>query len=208
MGRLLLICRLAARDLRHRPVQAALLLLAITAATATLTMGLALNGVTSSPYLHTKAATRGPDIVAFASPAQAARLTAAPGVTAHSGPYPLAAATLVAAGHTVPVQAEGRDEGPAAVDQPVLAEGSWVRPGGVVLERTFAEALGAGVGDAVTLNGRSFLVAGIAVTAAVPEYPGVCYYLTCNADAQAEESGMGMVWVTQADARDLATAAA
>jgi hypothetical protein len=208
MGRLLLICRLAARDLRHRPVQAALLLLAITAATATLTMGLALNGVTSSPYLHTKAATRGPDIVAFASPAQAARLTAAPGVTAHSGPYPLAAATLVAAGHTVPVQAEGRDEGPAAVDQPVLAEGSWVRPGGVVLERTFAEALGAGVGDAVTLNGRSFLVAGIAVTAAVPEYPGVCYYLTCNADAQAEESGMGMVWVTPADARDLATAAA
>jgi hypothetical protein len=45
----------------------------------------------------------------------------------------------------------------------------------------------------------------IAVTAAVPEYPGVCYYLTCNADAQAEASGMGMVWLTQADARDLAT---
>ena len=205
MGRLLLICRLAARDLRHRPAQAVLLLLAITAATATLTMGLALNGVTSSPYLHTKAATRGPDIVAFASPAQAARLVAASGVTAHSGPYPLAAATLVAHGRTVPVQAEGRDEAPAAVDQPVLAQGAWVRPGEVVLERTFAEALGVGVGDPVTLNSRSFRVAGIAVTAAVPEYPGVCYYLTCNADAQAEESGMGMVWLTQADARDLAT---
>ena len=208
MGRCLLIFRLAARDLRHRPVQAVLLLLAITAATATLTMGLALNGVTSSPYLRTKAATNGPDIVAFASPAQAARLAAAPGVTAHSGPYPLAAATLVAHGHTVPVQAEGRDEATAAVDQPALAQGTWVRPGGVVLERTFAEALGAGVGDLVTLNGRSFRVAGIAVTAAVPEYPGVCYYLTCNADAEAEESGMGMIWLTQADARDLATAAA
>ncbi len=207
MGRLLLICRLAARDLRHRPVQAVLLLLAITAATATLTMGLALNGVTSSPYRHTKAATRGPDIVAFVSPAQAARLAAAPGVTAHSGPYPLAAATLAAHGHTVSVQAEGRDEAPAAVDQPTLAQGTWVRPGGVVLERTFAEALGVGVGDPVTLNGRSFRVAGIAVTAAVPEYPGVCYYMTCNADAQAEESGMGMVWLTPADARDLATTA-
>ncbi|HEX3957538.1 MAG TPA: ABC transporter permease [Trebonia sp.] len=205
MGRLLLICRLAARDLRHRPVQAVLLLLAVTAATATLTMGLALNGVTSSPYLRTQAATNGPDIVAFASPAQAARLAAAPGVTKHGGPYPLAAATLVAHGHTVPVQAEGRDEAPAAVDQPALAQGAWVRPGEVVLERTFAEALGVGVGDPVTLNGRSFRVAGVAVTAAVPEYPGVCYYMTCNADAQAEESGMGLVWLTQVDARDLAT---
>jgi putative ABC transport system permease protein len=207
MGRLLLVCRLAVRDLRHRPVQAILLLLAITVATATLTMGLALNGVTSSPYLRTKAATDGPDIVAFVSPAQAARLAAAPGVTAHSGPYPLAAATLVAHGHTVPVQAEGRDEAPASVDQPALVLGTWVRPGEAVLERTFAEALNAGVGDPVTLNGRPFLVAGIAVTAAVPEYPGVCYYLTCNADGQAEASGMGMVWLTQADARKLATAA-
>src|ERR1700761_6917584 len=100
MSRVVLIARLAARDLRHRPAQAVLLLLAITAATATLTMGLALNGVTSSPYLHTKAATRGPDIVASVSSAQAARMAAAPGVTAHSGPYPLAAATLVAHGHT------------------------------------------------------------------------------------------------------------
>ena len=35
MGRVVLICRLAGRDLRHRPAQAMLLLLAITAATAT-----------------------------------------------------------------------------------------------------------------------------------------------------------------------------
>jgi hypothetical protein len=38
MGRVLLIARLALRDLRHRPAQAALLLLAITAATSTLTL--------------------------------------------------------------------------------------------------------------------------------------------------------------------------
>jgi hypothetical protein len=45
----------------------------------------------------------------------------------------------------------------------------------VVLERTFAEALGAGVGDVVTLKGRPFTVAGIAVTAAQPPYPNLCY---------------------------------
>ena len=50
-----------------------------------------------------------------------------------------------------------------------------MRPGGVVLERTFADALGVGVGDRVTLNGRPFTVAGIAVTAANPPYPNLCY---------------------------------
>ena len=42
-------------------------------------------------------------------------------------------------------------------------------------ERTFADALGVGVGDRVTLNGRPFTVAGTAVTAANPPYPNLCY---------------------------------
>ncbi len=219
MGRLLLIARLALRDLRHRPGQAILLLLAITAATATLTLGLALNGATSSPYLRTQAATNGADVTAsvFPSgtngtrPARLAALTplaSAAGVTAASGPFPVAFATLRAHGHAVPVQAQGRDPAPAAVDQPLVTQGTWVRTGGVVLERTFAQALGVAAGDTVTLDGRPFRVAGLAVTAAVPEYPGVCYYLTCNsAIGQAEESGMGLVWVTAAGARGLATPA-
>ena len=44
LGRSLLIGRLAGRDLRYRPAQAAALLLVIAAATATLTLGLALHG--------------------------------------------------------------------------------------------------------------------------------------------------------------------
>jgi putative ABC transport system permease protein len=63
-GRCTLICRLAVRDLRHRRAEAVLLLLTITAATATLTLGLTLSGVTSQPFRPTKAATRGPDVVA------------------------------------------------------------------------------------------------------------------------------------------------
>ena len=65
MGKILLACRLVARDLRHRPGQAVLLLLAITAATATLTLALVLHGVTSQPYEQTRAATSGPDVVAY-----------------------------------------------------------------------------------------------------------------------------------------------
>src|ERR1700677_1918500 len=105
MSRPALIARLASRDLRHRRAQAVLLLLAITAATATLTLGLVLNGVTSSPYLRTKAATSGPDITAFASSAvQAVSLARAAGLSADSGPYPLASAGLRFRGLAVPGQ--------------------------------------------------------------------------------------------------------
>ena len=65
MSRILVVGRLVARDLRHRPGQAVLMLLAITAATATLTLGLVLHGVTSQPYQQTRAATNGPDEVAY-----------------------------------------------------------------------------------------------------------------------------------------------
>ena len=44
-----------------------------------------------------------------------------------------------------------------------------------MLERTFATALGVGVGDRVTLDGQQFTVAGIAVTAAAAPYPNLCY---------------------------------
>ena len=188
MGKLVLVGRLVARDLRHRWAQAALLLLAITAATATLTFGLALHGVTNQPYQQTRAATNGPDVVAYCrsctgratcaptTVAQATALVHDPGVTGHSGPYPLVGAVLRVRGLTAGAEVEGRDEAPASVDQPKVTAGSWVRPGGVVLERTFAEALGVGVGDRVTLNGRPFRVTGVAVTAANPPYPNLCYF--------------------------------
>jgi hypothetical protein len=105
VGKLLLVCRLAGRDLRRRKAEAVLLLLAITAATTTLTLGLVLHGVTSQPYQQTRAATAGPDVVAGLFPpapkpissAELTRLMAlahAPGVTGHSGPYPVTWAVL------------------------------------------------------------------------------------------------------------------
>src|ERR1035438_1623103 len=202
MGRMLLVCRLAARDLRWRPVEAALMLLVITAATTTLTLGLALSGMTSHPYLDTRAATAGPDVVAQSSgsakgggsPADLTALEHAPGVTGHSGPYPAVSPALRANGHTVPAAsgftAEGRDQGRASLDQPKVTQGSWVRPGGVVVEPTYATELGVRPGDRITLDGRPFRVVGLAVTAAWP---------SVNAP--------GLIWLTEADARSLASAA-
>jgi ABC-type lipoprotein release transport system permease subunit len=212
MGRLLLVSRLAVRDLRRRPVEAALLLLAIMGATTTLTLGLALRGVTDKPYENTREATAGPDVVASADAAppelggQPANLTGlkalanAPGVTQSSGPFPVAWTTLTADGETVNVRAEGRDTAPAPVDRPKLTQGSWVRDGGVVVEAAFADALGIEAGDRITLNGRTFRVAGVAVTAAAAPYPDSCLFYCGPSPGDA-----GLVWLIRADARSLAS---
>ena len=214
MGRAFLVYRLAVRDLRHHAAQAVLLVVAIAAATATLTMALSMNGVTSQPYSATKAATDGPDVVAYlTSTGQAKALVHAPGVASSSGPYPVVAATIRFDGRTAGVFAQGR--GPAAaaaVDRPDVTAGSWVRPGGVVLERTFAEALGAQVGDVVTLNGQRFTVAGIAVTAAQPPYPNLCYFTASSCPPWLIVPGgdlrnVGLIWMTETGALGLASKA-
>jgi putative ABC transport system permease protein len=258
MSRALLIGRLVARDLRYRPGQALLMLLSITAATAVLSLAFALHGVTNQPYQHTRALTRGPDAVAAFSgtgpltrtgphgpgphgPGQAPpphkqtsaetqirSLINAPGVTGHAGPYPVASAILQMGHVAVQMEAEGRDQTPATLDQPDLTAGSWVRPDGIVLERTFAEAIGARVGDRVTLDGRPYTVAGIAVTAASAPYPNLCFPPggTCIFDYPMNSNGshvwvfvgkklvnlstgqLGLGWVTEPDARSLANSAA
>jgi putative ABC transport system permease protein len=223
MGKALLAYRLAARDIRNHAGQAVLFVVAIAAAAATLTMALAMNGVTSHPYAATRAATKGPDVVAYlSSVSQAKTLVHASGVTSSSGPYPVAYGSIAFDGRTAAVFAEGRGQATAAVDQPDVTAGSWVRPGGVVLERTFAEALGAGVGDVVTLDGRRFIVAGIAVTAAQPAYPDLCsgptvpgpgysasscppWFNIHSANVVTDDSGQ--IWMTEADALGLASKA-
>ena len=229
MGKLSLIGRLVGRDLRHRPGPAVLLLLAITAATATLTLGLVLHGVTNQPYRQTRVAAKGPDVVAqlggqgrgasgsaaavrARTEAQVKTLTGKPGVIGYSGPYPVASAAVRARGLTAGVEVEGRAQAQASLDQPKVTAGTWVRPGGVVLERTFAEALGVSVGDRVTLNGRAFRVVGIAVTAAGLPYPNLCYYpgggCIFDLPGRFTASDIGFAWVTEPGARSLASARA
>jgi putative ABC transport system permease protein len=112
-----------------------------------------------------------------------------------------------------------------------------VRDGGVVVEASFADALGIGAGDRITLDGRSFRVAGVAVTATTPPYPKACF-APCwfGAAASAAERNAadappsgpprgpvsqagappdawrvdagGLVWLTEADARSLVASGA
>ncbi|MDT5029090.1 MAG: putative transport system permease protein, partial [Micromonosporaceae bacterium] len=186
-----------------------------------MTLGLVLRDAASDPYESTRAATKGPDVVAGTGPfadllADLEKLATASGVTEHSGPYPVIAGKLEASGRTSDVQVEGRDTAIATVDQPEATQGNWVSDGGVVLETAFANSLDVQVGDSVTLGGKSFKVVGLAVTAAMPPYPGVSCIVTvgCINGAIPKDRNLppgllhnpGLVWLTQADVRSLAPA--
>ena len=214
------------------PAQALLLLLAIAAGAATLTLGIALHGTTDNPYARTRTATNGPDVVAItltgganptgpdtvaapggaagndqADAAGLAPLASAAGVAAHSGPFPVTWTVLRDGRTTGSAEVEGRDATPSPVDQPKLQHGSWVRPGGVVVEAGFASDVGIHVGDRLTLGGINVDVVGIAVTAAIPAYPNTCTAEGCFLANAVANHNPGLVWATQADTTQIAGAA-
>jgi putative ABC transport system permease protein len=84
-----------------------------------------------------------------------------------------------------------------------VLQGSWIRPGGVVVEAGFASALGLHVGDRLSLGGSSYEVVGIAVTAAFPTYGQVCYS-GCFLVGNLGSYDPGLVWVNDADITHLA----
>jgi len=108
-------------------------------------------------------------------PALLKALADAPGVVGHSGPYPYTQAVVKARGVSAGDVGTRVRHRSRPLDQPKLTEGSWVRDRGAVIEASFADALGIHAGDSITLSGRSFRVAGVAVTAASTPYPKVCY---------------------------------
>lgn len=233
MSRVLLVGRLAVRDMRHRPAQALLLLLAIAAGAATLTLGLALRDTIEHPYAQTRAATNGPDVVAAIFPNGSPDVSGPPatvrpgsggvsvpgsaavrhlvplehasGVRAFSGPFPVTWTLLRSRQAVGSAEVEGRTSALSSVDRPRLIQGSWVHPGRVVVEAAFADALGLHVGDRLSLGGRSFLIAGTAVSAAIPDYPDVCAAATgCFMAGSISAYNPGLVWATRADAAQIA----
>lgn len=203
MGRVLLTWWLIRGDLRRHPVEAAVFLIAITAASATLTLGLALNGATGTLYEQTRTATAGPDIEAFSTGTDAGLATVGRtrGVTQRSGPYLLVYTMVKANGYTARAVAEGRAVAPAEIDRPLVTSGTWLRPGGVVVERGFARGLGVRVGDRITVAGRVFPVVGIAVTAANAVYP----WAEPVGPGGGPTDYSGLVWLTEADTRTLSS---
>ncbi|MBO0844200.1 MAG: FtsX-like permease family protein [Nocardioides sp.] len=218
MTSIVLLYRLARRDLRRRPAEALLLLAALAVASTTLTIGLVLHGQTAVPYAETRQRTSGPDVVAALFPppgrsvtgADRDRLAALAGrreVAARSPAFPTTWASIEAAGVNGVAEVQGRDANPSPVDRPAVVSGHWVDGdhGGVVVERAFARALGVDVGDHVTLDGQRLRVVGVAVSAALPPYPQLCT-IGCILDRPGWPSAQpGLVWAPRHEVGSLSS---
>ncbi|MBQ1119915.1 FtsX-like permease family protein [Streptomyces sp. B15] len=203
MGRLLLLWRLIARDMRRRPGEAVMLLVTVAAATASLTLGMATDNGVADGYMKTREATAGPDVRAITTAtdpsALAQRIADAPGVDTLADPVPGFSTTVRVNGQTENTAVEGRERTASAVDRPLVTSGTWVRSGGAVIERGFARALGVRVGDRVTIGGRRYPVVGTAISAASAVYPWGNW-----ASGPGPSDGGGRIWLTTEDTRTAA----
>jgi putative ABC transport system permease protein len=175
---------LAWRNVRHRPWQALLLLLALGLSTATITLALTVAETSDRAWDRVARATNGFHVAASAdtrglSPAQLERmradlagLIAAPGVVAVGGPWRSAHVDGEIDGIPIRLKVQVRDTEPAAVDQPLVTAGEWLDDGdGVVLEDGLAAAAGLRPGDTITIAGQRLLVQGAALTVTDNPYP-------------------------------------
>jgi putative ABC transport system permease protein len=188
-----MLFRLAFAGIRSRLLASALTIAIAGAAAATIVLALEVRSSGLDPWQRTFDAANGAHVLALVpSQADARAIARLPGVTERGAPVPLVTATVGPRGSSDRVMLAGLSGRPA-VNIPVLTTGSPLREGGIVLERSFARALG--IEDGATLELTSWRgsvdrrgsvelpVLGTAVVPSQPRYP---------------RRNPGLAWVTRA----------
>jgi putative ABC transport system permease protein len=169
MRPLRLAVRLAARNLRRRPGQALLLLLALTIAAGVFGVATSLYGSADAPWDRVWRATRGFNVSfnVYHPPDEPGDRAVGVG-----GPWTHLYGSIRVGGGDEDLTAEVRGPGPYQVDQPLVTSGRWLgEGGGVVLESGLAATLHAAPGGTVTLQGQPFTVRGVAETVSRGRFP-------------------------------------
>jgi putative ABC transport system permease protein len=167
------LAKLAFAGIRSRLLASALTILLSAAAAATIVLTLEVGATTRDPWQRTFDAANGAHVIATApSEAEARTVAALPGVAEHDSPVPRA--TVATAAGNDQLELAGL-RAPARIDTPLRTAGSDMREGGIVLERSFAEALGLPVGETIRLAGAAgpvgLPVVGTAISPSQPRYP-------------------------------------
>ena len=169
-------------DLRARPGQAVLSVSVVAGVVTALILATTMLAGAMDPWKSVFARSDGAHVWIHARPGtDLTSLSHLGGVTGVSGPFQTAVATAVREGQRAPLELRAMGSQLPEVGRPVLAKGRWLdpaRPDGVVLERTLARTLRAGVGDALSvrgLDGRRYdlPVVGIADASDQGPYPSV-----------------------------------
>ena len=182
-----LLFRLAFAGIRSRLLASALTIAIAGAAAATIVLALEVRSSGRDPWQQTFDAANGAHVLASVpTQADARAIANLPGVTERGAPVPLVRATLGPPGSTDRADLAGLS-GRTAVNRPVLTDGSPLREGGIVLERSLASALGIEVGATLELTTRrgsvDLPVLGTAVVPSQPRYP---------------RRNPGLAWITRA----------
>jgi len=172
--------RWARADLRARRGQALITIAVVAGVVAALFLATMLLQGAVNPWQQLFARTRGADVlVYFASGTNTTELRSVPGVQAVAQPYQAASATLEQGAVKSPVELRAMTPVLPAMSAPFIVAGSWLRSSaqdGVVLEASFAQAMHAGVGTRIIVDGIDgttvpMTVIGIADTADQGFYP-------------------------------------
>ena len=177
----LTLVRLAFAGIRSRRLASALTILLSAAAAATIVLALEVGGTARDPWQRTFEAAHGAHVLAnVSSEADARAVARRPGVVERAAPVPIARVAVAGGEEMLHLTAPGRAP---RVNAPVPTQGSPPRDGGVVLERSFADALGLRVGDRLRLAAAELPIVGIAISPSQPRYP---------------RRNPGLAWVTRA----------
>jgi putative ABC transport system permease protein len=172
--------RWARADLRARRGQALVTVAVVAGVVAALFLATMLLQGAVNPWQQLFARTRGADVlVYFQNGTDTKELRFVAGIEQIAKPYQAASATLEQGAVKSPVELRAMPPGPPVMSAPVVVAGTWLRsrvPDGVVLEASFAQAVHAGVGDSIQvdgIDGTSVLmrVVGLADTADQGFYP-------------------------------------
>jgi putative ABC transport system permease protein len=169
----LTLVRLAFAGLRSRLLASALTVLLCSAAAATIVLALEVGATVRDPWQRTFAEANGAHVLAnVASAADADKIASLPGVAERDEPIPNANADVL--GTTDRLQLAGQASAPQ-VNTAIPIDGVAQPADGIVLERSFADALGLTVGTtlrlATTGNPVELTVVGTAVSPSQPRYP-------------------------------------
>ncbi len=177
--------RVAASGARSQVSTGLVLLVAIGAATTTLSVALAVRSAALAPWSAAAERTHAGHVVVEGVVDEVARLASAPEVVESSGPWPLVFVTARHDDRDLLLKLVGRDSLDAAVERPALVDGT-PDLSGLVLERSLADGLALTVGDRLQVGDRSLVVTGVAVSVAQPPFPrtvpGVAWTSTATVD--------------------------
>jgi putative ABC transport system permease protein len=171
----LTLVRLAFAGIRSRLLASALTVLLSSAAVATIVLALEVGATARDPWQRTFDAANGAHVLATApSQAEARAIAALAGVAERDEAVPNAITSVAAGGGTDRLRLAALSA-PARINAPVRTAGVAPPADGLVLERSFADALGLRVGSTLRLAGAGgpieLPVVGTAISPSQQRYP-------------------------------------